>query len=113
MVYIYVPTEEDIWQAKLHLWLSCRWTPDILPDAENMSVIDFSEYYTEEEKEAMAKSLFGDFIPSLSVLQSRSTVPYKTICEKVIIGEKSRLSYKNVEGEQFVKEKPSIFPTKF
>lgn len=107
MVNIYVPTEEDIWQAKLHLWLSCRWTPDILPDTENMSVIDFSAYYTEEEKEAMAKSLLGDFIPSSYVLQSRTTVPYKTV------GEKSRLSYKNVEGEHFVKEKSPIFPTKF
>lgn len=113
MVNIYVPTEEDIWQAKLHLWLSCRWTPDILPDTENMSVIDFSEYYTEEEKEVMAKSLLGDFMPSSYILQSRTAVPYKTACEKVIIDEKSRLSYKNVEGECFVKEKLSIFPTKF
>lgn len=132
MVNIFIPTENDIREAKLWMGHIARWESDILPDVENMTIIDFSEYYSEEEKEAIAKSLVPNFTPLPFVLRTHSTVPYKTVCEKIIIGGKNYLSYKNVEdgyrlnpNEQFVKEKapvissqlvtynPSFFPTKF
>lgn len=132
MVNIFIPTENDIREAKLWMGHIARWESDILPDVENMTIIDFSECYSEEEKEAIAKSLVPNFTPLPFVLRTHATVPYKTVCEKVTIGGKNYLSYKNVEdgyrlnpNEQFVKEKasvinsqlvtynPSFFPTKF
>lgn len=132
MVNIFIPTENDIREAKLWMGHIARWGSDILPDVENMTVIDFSEYYTEEEKEVMAKYLVGNFMPLPFVVSPYVAGPYKIVCEKITIGGKNYLSYKNVEGdyllkpnEQFVKEKvpvinsqlvtynPSFFPTKF
>lgn len=132
MVNIFIPTENDIREAKLWMSHIALWGSDILPDVENMTVIDFSECYTEEEKEVAAKYVVGNFMPLPLVVQPYVAGPYKIVCEKVTIGGKNYLSYKNVEdgyhlkpNEQFVKEKPpvindqsitynpSFFPTKF
>lgn len=132
MVNIFIPTENDIREAKLWMGHITRWGSDILPDAENMTIIGFSEYYSEEEKEAMLKSLVGNFVPFPFTIRPYTDIPHKTVCEKIIIGESNYLSYKNVEagyqlkpGERFVKEKlpiiapqavtynPTFSPTKF
>lgn len=63
MVNFFTPNEEDVRQAKLWMTFIDLWKPDILPDIEHMTIFDFSDCYSKEEKEAFSKWMVTDIYP--------------------------------------------------
>lgn len=67
-VEYFTPSKEDIEQAPARLLFYKIWgaylsKDDLLPDSAEMTIIDFSHLYTEEEKAAARRQLADNFHP--------------------------------------------------
>lgn len=67
-VEYFTPSKEDIEQAPALLYFYKQWghhlpKDDLLPDQSEMTIIDFSHLYTEEEKASARRQLVGNIHP--------------------------------------------------